>query len=121
MGLPHPQAKTGQFRKQRQRGDAQGAVPGLQPNAITDAYYQLPLHIALRPANENEGTHFAEDLDATLARHPWIKPKVIMADKGYDALPNFRHAVKRRIIPNNRRAAATKRQKDRGTPVRRTI
>ena len=94
---------------------------GYKPNAITDAYYQLPLHIALRPANENEGTHFAEDLDATLARHPWIKPKAIMADKGYDALPNFRHAVKRRIIPNNRRAAATKRQKDRGTPVRRTI
>ena len=72
---------------------------GYKPNAITDAYYQLPLHIALRPANENEGTHFAEDLDATLARHPRIKPKAIMADKGYDALPNFKHALKRKIIP----------------------
>lgn len=89
---------------------------GYKPNAITDAYHQLPLHIKVRTANENEVKHFAEDLDATLARHPWIKPKAIMADKGYDAVPNFEHAVKRGIIPN---IAVRRPPKDKKTGKRR--
>ena len=35
--------------------------------------------------DEHEGTKFAEDLDATRERHPWLKLKFVMADKGYDA------------------------------------
>ena len=72
---------------------------GYKAHAVADAYYQLPLHVTLRPANKNEGPYFAEDLDAALARHQWLKPKAVMADKGYDALSNFEHVLKRRIIP----------------------
>ena len=66
---------------------------------VSDAVYGIPLHIVLRPANENETTYFAEDLDATLKRHPWLKPRFLLADKGYDSLPNFEHTKGRGIIP----------------------
>ncbi len=72
---------------------------GYKAHVIADAIYGIPLHIALRPANENETSHFAQDLDDTLERHPWLKPKFVLADKGYDSLPNFQHTVKQGIIP----------------------
>ena len=72
---------------------------GYKAHVAADTYYQIPLHMTLRPANENEGPKFAEDLDKALERHPWLKPKFVMADKGYDALNNFKHTVKRGCIP----------------------
>lgn len=66
---------------------------------MADGYYWIPLHSILRPANENESPHFAEDLDATLSRHPRLRQRFILADRGYDALPNFEHAVKRHLTP----------------------
>ena len=72
---------------------------GYKAHVVSDAVYGIPLHMVLRPANEHETTHFAEDLDATLERHPWLKPKYVLADKGYDSLSNFEHTVKRGINP----------------------
>ena len=79
--------------------DAKELFFGYKAHVIADAIYGIPLHISLRLANENETTHFAEDLDATLEGHPWLKPKFVLADKGYDSLPNFQHTVKQGIIP----------------------
>ena len=72
---------------------------GYKAHVVADAIYGIPLHIALRPANEHETSHFAQDLDDTLDRHPWLKPRFLLADKGYDSLPNFQHTVKQDIIP----------------------
>ena len=89
---------------------------GYKAHVIADAIYGIPLHIALRPANENETSHFAQDLDDTLERHPWLKPKFVLADKGYDSLPNFQHTVKQGIIPI---IAVRRPQKDKETGHRR--
>ena len=72
---------------------------GYKAHVAADAYYQIPLHLTLHPANENENPKFAEDLDAVLERHPWLRPRYVMADKGYDSQANFEHTVKRGIIP----------------------
>jgi len=72
---------------------------GYKAHAVADAYYGIPLHLELRPANVNENPKFAEDLDTTLECHPWVRAKYVMADKGYDRLKNYEHAVKRGIIP----------------------
>ena len=74
---------------------------GYKAHVVADTYYQIPLHMTLRPANENEGPKFAEDLDKALERHPWLRLrlKFVMVDKGYDATPNFEHTVKRGGIP----------------------
>ena len=71
---------------------------GYKAHVAADAYYQIPLHLTLHPANENENPKFAEDLDAVLERHPWLRPRYVMADKGYDSQANFEHTVKRGII-----------------------
>ena len=72
---------------------------GYKAHVVADAYHGIPLHLALRPANAPETSEFAGDLDATLGRHPWLRAKYVMADKGYDDLKNFKHSVKRGIIP----------------------
>ena len=72
---------------------------GYKAHVVSDAVYGIPLHMVLRPANEPETTHFAEDLRATQERHPWLKPKFMLADKGYDSLPNFKHTAGQGIIP----------------------
>ena len=72
---------------------------GYKANVISDAYYGIPLYINIRPANENEGPVFRQDLDAALQVHPWLKPKYLAGDKGYHALYNFRHLADLGIVP----------------------
>ena len=79
--------------------DAKEYFFGHKTHAVTDAIYGIPLHITLRPANESETAYYAQDLNDTLERHPWLKPKFLLADKGYDSLQNFEQTVKQGIIP----------------------
>ena len=55
---------------------------GYKANVISDAYYGIPLYINIRPANENEGPVFRQDLDAALQVHPWLKPKYLAGGQG---------------------------------------
>ena len=83
-------------------GDGENGTEGFfgyKAHVISDAVYGIPLHIVLTPANDGETTHFAEDLDAVLERHPWLKPKCLLADKGYDSKDNFIETNKRGIVP----------------------
>ena len=54
---------------------------------------------AVAPANGIEGPRLRSDLDAMLKLHPDLKPRYLLADKGYHALYNFRHAVGKGITP----------------------
>ena len=115
LGYRTPKGRSG--RNAANDGeDAKELFFGYKAHVIADAIYGIPLYISLRPANENETTHFAEDLDAALERHPWLKPKFVLADKGYDSLPNFQHTVKQGIIPI---IAVRRPQKDKETGKRR--
>ena len=72
---------------------------GYKPQVGNDAYYGLPIYINTQPANKNEGPWLRADLDAVLKQHPWLKPRYLVADKGYHALYNFQHAVQLGITP----------------------
>ena len=72
---------------------------GYKVHAGNDAYYGLPLYAAVAPANLNEGPRLRSDLDAMLKLHPDLKPRYLLADKGYHALYNFQHAVEKGITP----------------------
>ena len=72
---------------------------GYKVHAGNDAYYGLPLYAAVAPARFNEGPRLRSDLDAMLRLHPDLKPRYLLADKGYHALYNFQHAVDKGIIP----------------------
>ena len=88
---------------------------GHKAHVVADAIYGIPLHLELRPANDSEITNFPALLDTTLERHPWLKPKFVLGDKGYDSLPNFQHALKRGTIPV---IAVRRPQKDKATGKR---
>ena len=62
---------------------------GYKAHAVADAYYQLPLHVTLRPANQNEGPYFGEDLGAALARHQRLKPKPESTDGRREGRANW--------------------------------
>ena len=114
LGYRTPKGRSG--RNTADDGeDAKEFFFGYKGHVVADAIYGIPLHITLRPANENEISHFAQDLDDTLERHPWIKPKFLLADKGYDSLPNFLHTVKGGMIPT---IAVRRPQKDKETGQR---
>lgn len=98
QGYRTPKAKSGSRRANGGEDDGE-LFFGYKAHVISDAVYGIPLHIVLTPANDSETTHFAEDLDAVLERHPWLKPKCLLADKGYDSGDNFVHTAKRGIIP----------------------
>ena len=93
-----PKGKLG-TRRVRDGEDDGEFFFGHKAYVISDAVYGIPLHIVLRPANENETIHFAQDLDDTLERHPWLKPKFLLADKGYDSEDNFAHTLKQDMTP----------------------
>ena len=97
-GYRTAKAKSG-TRKANSSEDDGELFFGYKAHVISDAVYGIPLHIVLTAANDSETTHFAEDLDAVLERHPWLKPRCLLADKGYDSEENFVHTAKRGIIP----------------------
>ena len=114
-GYRTPKGKSGNTSGKKGE-DPKEWFHGYKAHVVADTHYQIPLHLALRPANENENPKFAEDLDKALQRHPWLKPKFVMADKGYDATPNFEHTVERGAIPM---IAVRRPQKDKETGKRR--
>ena len=113
-GYRTPKAKSGKTAV-AEGEEAKEWFFGYKGHAVCDAVYGIPLHMELCPANESESTKFVELLDITLERHPWLKPKFVLADKGYDALPNFQHALERGAIPI---IAVRRPQKDKTTGKR---
>ena len=97
-----PDARWGWRTAKSKSGNAQDKMEpffGYKAHVVADTYHGIPLHLELRPANENENPEFAGDLDAVLERHRWLRAKYVIADKGYDSLNNFEHTVKKRSIP----------------------
>ena len=72
---------------------------GYKAHAANDAYYGLPLYIEVTPANHSETTRLRKDIDSLLKLHPQLKPRYLMADKGYDAGYNFAHVASLGIFP----------------------
>ena len=90
------------YRTPKNKSNAKGESElfyGYKAHAINDAHHGLPIYVEVRPANVHEGPRFPADLDAALELHPRLKPRYILADKGYDSLANFQHTVKQGLIP----------------------
>ena len=94
---------------------------GYDADVISDAHYGLPFYLSVRPANLNEGPRLRADLDAALQLHPWLKPSVLTADKGYHAGYNFSYLVNRGIQPIISIPRAAERQENRHEAIRRAV
>ena len=72
---------------------------GYKYHLLSDAYYGLPLGGSTLPANASDSPQLPKALAHAQALHPWLKPRYLLGDKGYDALTNFQHLADRGITP----------------------
>lgn len=93
-----PDAEWG-YRTDPSAPDGKGMFYGYKLHLICDANYGIPLAHEIRPANDNDSPTLPCLVDKALASHPGLKPRYLAADKGYDALTNYRHLDQRCIIP----------------------
>ena len=72
---------------------------GYKLHSITDAVYGVPLAHIVLPANENDWPQIRRLVDEARGIYPWLRPKHLLADRGYDSQANHKLLVKRGIIP----------------------
>ncbi len=72
---------------------------GYKMHALNDAKYGVPLvHIVL-PANKTDMRLLPDLVRKAQQTHPWLKPKHLIADRGYDSQANHQYLIKHGIIP----------------------
>ena len=72
---------------------------GFKLHALVCADSGVPLSFILTPANVNDGTMFVSVVDKAMGELPWLEPKYILGDRGYDYRKNYPAAVDRGITP----------------------
>ena len=72
---------------------------GYKLHTICDAYYGTPLHAVLAPANVHDTNWLRPLVEEIFKRYPWIAPRYLLADKGYDSEANFLFLDSMGIIP----------------------
>lgn len=70
---------------------------GYKVHIAADAELELPLGFEVTPANVYDGTRYQPLLTDLMERG--VKPRIIIADKGYDAKSNYSFALENGAIP----------------------
>lgn len=85
-----PQARWG-IRTNAQAKDSKEYFYGYKMHAICDAYYGIPLGFLILPANQSDSPQLPALVDMVRANHPSLPMRYALADRGYDAMSNYRH------------------------------
>ena len=72
---------------------------GYKMHALCDAYYGIPLGHIILPANKNDSPQLPKLFKMSRSAHPGLRMRYALADRGYDALINYRYLDERDIIP----------------------
>ena len=72
---------------------------GYKSHTVADAKYGLPLGQIVTTASRNDSPELTAVMEHTKALLPWFKPKVAIADRGYDALSNHEYVVSQGAVP----------------------
>ena len=72
---------------------------GYRMHAVADALHGIPLGFILTPANVNDSRLLPDVVKKVQGTHQWLKPRFLVADKGYDSDRNFAFLLNRKIIP----------------------
>lgn len=96
---------------------------GYKLHSISDTVHGAPLAHIVLPANESDTTQLVALVDKARGIYPWLRPKHLLADRGYDSQANHKALIKRGITPiiHMRRPSNAKLHDDlynaRGQPV----
>ncbi len=84
-----PEASWGVKHSARSRGkDQTEYFYGYKCHAVADANYGIPLGHIVTAGNRNDSPLLPPVIDKARELLPWLKPKVIIADRQYDGLKN---------------------------------
>ena len=72
---------------------------GYKMHTLADADHGIPLGFIITPGNTNDGNMFALTLDKAMSTHEWLKPRYVIADRGYDYKKCYQAAVDRNMVP----------------------
>ncbi len=71
---------------------------GYKLHAVCDAYYGTPLAWSVLPANANDSPQLPPLVDQIAVSCPGASVRYLMADRGYDGMPNYQYLHDRRIF-----------------------
>ena len=72
---------------------------GCKLHLISCANTGMPLTFIITPANANDTIMLEQLVDKALAMYPWMKPKRLLADRGYDSVHNHQLLLNKSILP----------------------
>ena len=72
---------------------------GYKMHALNDAVHGAPLVHVVAPANKSDSPELPKLVEKAQRTHSWLKPKHLLADRGYDSNANHTSLVRRSIIP----------------------
>ena len=87
----HPQTDPDARTGAKQKSSRRIFWFGYKVHLAVDAGTELPVWFHLTPANAHDGKHLSSVMDAARQRFPWLQPKYVLADKGYDSRECFRY------------------------------
>ena len=97
--ISDPEASWTAKNSARAKKDGKEWHWGYKQHVVADAKYGLPLGQTVTTASRNDSPELPSVIEHTKALLPWFKPKVAIADRGYDALSNHEYLHRRGIIP----------------------
>ena len=105
--LSDQQAKWGVKHSTRAKKDGEGGSKvkkdkteyffGYKLHTLADARYGIPLGFAFTPGNESDSRWLPEVVREVCGRQPWLKPKYLIADRGYDSNENHQFVYQQGI------------------------
>lgn len=95
-----PDARWGHKTSHRTKdGTNKEFVFGYKMHLVCDAVYGIPLSYVILPANASDSPQLPKLIRKAEQEHPWLEMEYAVADKGYDALSNYRFLDDRMIDP----------------------
>ena len=72
---------------------------GYKLHLAADVKYGLPLGHITTSASRNDSPLLPPLMDKLQADYPWMRPQMVVADRGYDAKTNHEYLAERNILP----------------------
>lgn len=87
----------GKTKRAKELEDGKEWFYGYKLHAVADATYGIPLGGIVTTAKRNDSPLLPEVINHAQQLHPWLKPKAVIADRGYDSEPNHRYLYRKTI------------------------
>lgn len=72
---------------------------GFKAHMVADAKYGVPLAVVVTTASRHDSRELPTVIEKAMSAFPWFRPAVVIADKGYQGMPNFNYIRENGAIP----------------------